>query len=195
MVRVRSAWLAVAALVFIAACCQAAEAQSAGMKVISSDATDARTVQIGVNKSVVIEFPRDVAKVLVGGTGNQQSGNHPDIVTLVPLTGRRFSIIGLALGTTNAFFYDAADRQIGALVVWVTNIGQLPPLRLENSDTGGNVIQIYRGNTGEYGRVTRDYLICNDYECGIRPERDEPASTTHSDITINGGAVPVVPVR
>ena len=104
MVRVRSAWLAVAALVFIAACCQAAEAQSAEMKVISSDATDARTVQIGVNKSVVIEFPRDVAKVLVGGTGNQQSGNHPDIVTLVPLTGRRFSIIGLALGTTNAFF-------------------------------------------------------------------------------------------
>jgi hypothetical protein len=195
MARVRGAWLVVVAFGFIVAWCQAVEAQNAAMKVVSSDATDARTVQIGVNKSVVIEFARDVAKVVVGGTGSQQSGNHPDIVTLVPLTGRRFSIIGLALGTTNAFFYDAADRQVGALVVWVTNIGQLPPPLLENSDTGGNVIQIYRGNSGELGRVARDYVICDVYDCGIRPERDEPASTTHSDITINGGAQPVVPVR
>lgn len=184
----------VVAFGFTVAWCQAVEAENAAIKVISSDATDARTVQIGINKSVVIEFPRDVAKVVVGGTGSQQSGNHPDIVTLLPLTGRRFSIIGLALGVTNAFFYDAADRRVGALVVWVTNIGQLSPPLLENSDAGGNVIQIYRGNPG-LGRVARDYVICDVYDCGTRPERDEPASTTHSDITINGGAQPVVPVR
>jgi hypothetical protein len=74
MVRVRSAWLAVAALVFIAACCQAAEAQSAGMKVISSDATDARTVQIGVNKSVVIEFQGTSQKCWWVGLATNKAG-------------------------------------------------------------------------------------------------------------------------
>lgn len=92
-------------------------------------------------------------------------------------------------------FYDAADRQVGAPVVWVMDIGQLPPPRLENSDAGGNLIRIDRANSGENGRVARDYLLCSDYDCGTRPERDKPASTTHSDITINGGAQPVVPVR
>jgi len=71
MARVRSAWLVVVAFGFTVAWCQAVEAQNAAVS-----ASDARTVQIGVNKSVVIEFPRDVAKVVVGGTGSQQSGKH-----------------------------------------------------------------------------------------------------------------------
>jgi hypothetical protein len=50
----------------------AGEQYNAGMKVISSDATDARLVQLGLNKSVVIELSRDIKKVLIaGGQGGQ----------------------------------------------------------------------------------------------------------------------------
>lgn len=174
----------------------AGEQYNAGMKVISSDATDARLVQLGLNKSVVIELSRDIKKVLIaGGQGGQSAGQHPTPVNVVVLSRRRVSIIGAALGGTNVYFYDADDRQISALVVYVSNIPQLYPDELENSNIGGNLVRVDRGgNQDGFGGVKVQYLFCNGAGCGIAPPEEEPANTTHSDITISGGATPVVPV-
>ena len=89
----------------------AADAQVPVMRVISSDAT-ARSIQLGVNKSVVIELPHDIKEVLVGDE---------KIATAVVRSHRRVFIIGVKVGQTNVYFYDADGRQIGALDIAVTH--------------------------------------------------------------------------
>jgi pilus assembly protein CpaC len=88
----------------------AADAQVPVMRVISSDAT-ARSIQLGVNKSVVIELPRDIKEVLVGDE---------KIATAVVRSRQRVFIIGVKVGQTNVYFFDADGRQIGALDIAVT---------------------------------------------------------------------------
>jgi pilus assembly protein CpaC len=88
----------------------AADAQVPVMRVISSDAT-ARSIQLGVNKSVVIELPRDIKEVLVGDE---------KIATAVVRSHQRVFIIGVKVGQTNVYFFDADGRQIGALDIAVT---------------------------------------------------------------------------
>jgi Pilus formation protein N terminal region len=178
----------------------AGEPFSAGMKVISSDATDASTVQLGINKTIVIELPRDIKNVLIAGGQGAQAGQHPNPVNVAVLSRRRVSIIGVALGATNVYFYDAHDQQIGALIVYVAKIAQFyPPLLGNSSLEGGYPIQVVRGgNQDGFGSTKTEYLFCkpdlND-GCGYPAPSDEAVNTTHSDITINGGATPVVPVR
>lgn len=89
----------------------AADAQVPVMRVISSDAT-ARSIQLGVNKSVVIELPHDIKEVLVGDE---------KIATAVVRSHRRVFIIGVKVGQTNVYFYDADGRQIGGLDIAVTH--------------------------------------------------------------------------
>jgi pilus assembly protein CpaC len=88
----------------------AADAQVPVMRVISSDAT-ARSIQLGVNKSVVIELPHDIKEVLVGDE---------KIATAVVRSHRRVFIIGVKVGQTNVYFFDADGRQIGGLDIAVT---------------------------------------------------------------------------
>ena len=88
----------------------AADAQVPVMRVISSDAT-ARSIQLGVNKSVVIELPGELKEVLVGDE---------KIATAVVRSHRRVFIIGVKVGQTNVYFFDADGRQIGALDIAVT---------------------------------------------------------------------------
>jgi len=88
----------------------AADAQVPVMRVISSDAT-ARSIQLGVNKSVVIELPGELKEVLVAD---------PKIANAVIRTSRRVYIIGVKVGQTSVYFYDANGRQIGGLNIAVT---------------------------------------------------------------------------
>jgi hypothetical protein len=100
------------------------------MRVISSD-DNARFMWLGINKSKVIEFSRDIREVLVaskgagaGGGSSDSSGSDvqtPDVVRVVVLTNRRVNILGVARGRTNVYFYDVNGRQVGALDIAVTN--------------------------------------------------------------------------
>ncbi len=80
------------------------------LQVVSSDA-NARFLELGFNKSVAIDLPRDVREVLVGD---------PKTVTVVVRTMRRVYITGAVMGNTNVFFYDDNGRQIAALDVCVS---------------------------------------------------------------------------
>jgi pilus assembly protein CpaC len=68
-------------------------------------------VPLGVGKTVVIDLPRDVKDVLVAD---------PKYANAVVRTSRRVYVIGVAVGQTNIFFFDAEGRQIVGLDIAVT---------------------------------------------------------------------------
>ncbi len=80
------------------------------VSIAASDATS-RFVPLGVGKSVVLDLPRDVKDVLVAD---------PKIANAVIRSTRRAYLIGVAVGQTNVFFFDAEGRQIAGADIAVT---------------------------------------------------------------------------
>jgi len=71
---------------------------------------NSRTVPLGVGKSVVLDFPRDIKDVLVGD---------PKIANAVVRSSRRAYIIALAAGATNIFFFDGDGSQMAGFNIEV----------------------------------------------------------------------------
>lgn len=65
--------------------------------------TASRTLTLGLNKAAIIELPVDATDVLV---------SNPAIVDAVVRTARRTYVIGMEIGQTNAFFFNARGEQI-----------------------------------------------------------------------------------
>ena len=82
----------------------------APLRVVGSDSTS-RFVQLGIGKSVVIDLPRDVKDVLVA---------EPKFANAVVRSTRRAYLIGVAVGQTNIYFFDAEGKQIAGFDVAVT---------------------------------------------------------------------------
>ncbi|HEY1746516.1 MAG TPA: type II and III secretion system protein family protein [Xanthobacteraceae bacterium] len=70
--------------------------------VVSSD-VGSRVVRLGVGKSIVIDFPRDIKDVLVA---------EPKIANAVVRTSRRAYIIAVDKGATNIVFFDGDGNQM-----------------------------------------------------------------------------------
>src|SRR5437667_4412223 len=62
-----------------------------------------RFLALGIGKSVVVDFPRDVKDVLVAD---------PKVANAVMHTAQRAYIIGAAVGQTNVVFFDSEGRQV-----------------------------------------------------------------------------------
>ncbi len=80
------------------------------IEVVGSDASS-QFVPLGVGKSVVIDLPRDIKDVLVAD---------PKVANAVIRSSRRAYIIGVKVGQTNVFFFDADGQQIAGLDIAVT---------------------------------------------------------------------------
>ena len=65
----------------------------------------ARSVSLGIGKSIVLDLPRDIKDVLVAD---------PKIANAVVRSSQRAYIIGAAVGQTNIIFFDSAGQQIAA---------------------------------------------------------------------------------
>ena len=76
----------------------------------ASEATS-RFIPLGIGKSVVIDLPADIKDVLVAD---------PKIANAVVRTSRRAYIIGVTVGQTNIFFFDAEGKQIAGFDIAVT---------------------------------------------------------------------------
>ncbi|HWV52153.1 type II and III secretion system protein family protein [Pseudorhodoplanes sp.] len=72
------------------------------ISVVGSE-TSSRPVSLGVGKAVVIDLPRDAKDVLVAD---------PTIANAVVRSARRAYMIGVKVGQTSIFFFDAEGRQI-----------------------------------------------------------------------------------
>lgn len=77
----------------------------------SADSLNARSLRLGISKSLVVDLPRDVKDVLVAD---------PKIANAVVRSSRRAYIIGAAVGQTNIIFFDADGQQMAAYDVAVT---------------------------------------------------------------------------
>jgi pilus assembly protein CpaC len=71
----------------------------------------AQSVSLGVGKSIVVDLPNDIKDVLVAD---------PKIANAVVRTSRRAYIIGVAVGQTNVYFFDADGRQLMGFDIAVT---------------------------------------------------------------------------
>jgi pilus assembly protein CpaC len=87
-----------------------AEPQTQTIVVAASD-YGSRAVALGVGKSVVIDFPRDIKDVLVA---------NPKTANAVIRSSRRAYLIGNEVGQTNVFFFDADGKQLVGLDIAVT---------------------------------------------------------------------------
>lgn len=80
------------------------------IQVAASEATS-RFVPLGIGKSVAIDLPADIKDVLVAD---------PTIANAVVRSSRRVYMIGVKVGQTNIFFFDANGRQIAGFDIAVT---------------------------------------------------------------------------
>lgn len=87
-----------------------APAPTGSIQVVGSDSSS-RFVQLGIGKSVVIDLPRDIKDVLVA---------EPKFANAVVRSTRRAYLIGVAVGQTNIYFFDAEGKQIAGFDVAVT---------------------------------------------------------------------------
>jgi len=128
----------------------APEPQTQSITVAASD-YGSRSVALGVGKSVVIDFPRDLKDVLVAD---------PTIAKAVIPSVRRAYVIGQKVGQTNVFFFDADGKQMVGLDVAVTRnlngiraaIKQVLPdsdIRVEGIGTDGVILSGYASSQAE----------------------------------------------
>ena len=80
------------------------------IEVVASD-SGSRFVPLGVGKSVVIDLPSDIKDVLVAD---------PKIANAVVRSSRRAYLIGVTVGQTNVFFFDAQGKQLAGFDIAVT---------------------------------------------------------------------------
>ena len=80
------------------------------ISVAASEATS-RFIPLGIGKSVAIDLPADIKDVLVAD---------PKVANAVIRSARRVYMIGVTVGQTNIFFFDAAGKQIAGFDIAVT---------------------------------------------------------------------------
>src|SRR5215813_7754281 len=78
--------------------------------VVGSEASS-QFLSLGVGKSVVIDLPRDIKDVLVGD---------PQYANAVIRSSRRAYIIGVKMGQTSVYFFDAEGQQIAGFDIAIT---------------------------------------------------------------------------
>jgi pilus assembly protein CpaC len=88
----------------------AADARTPVIQVAASEATS-RFIPLGIGKSVAIDLPADIKDVLVAD---------PKIANAVVRSSRRVYMIGVTIGQTNIFFFDADGKQIAGFDIAVT---------------------------------------------------------------------------
>jgi pilus assembly protein CpaC len=89
---------------------KAADGRVPVLKVAASESTS-RFIPLGIGKSVAIDLPADIKDVLVAD---------PKIANAVIRSSRRVYMIGVAVGQTNIFFFDAEGKQIAGFDIAVT---------------------------------------------------------------------------
>lgn len=106
---IAAASLATLSLTLAAMMLPAAEARAQGTVTVSSQTAHQR-IKLGLNKSRVIELPRDAYDILVA---------NPAVADAVTRTARRIYLFGKAVGETNIFVFGPNGEQIASLEIQI----------------------------------------------------------------------------
>lgn len=100
--------LAVAAATAATGACMVADARAADDAVVSARGTHAgaERIDLGLNKSLVVDLPRDAYDILVA---------NPAVADAVTRTKRRIYLFGKQVGETNVFVFGRNGEQIASL--------------------------------------------------------------------------------
>lgn len=90
---------------------RAADPQHAPVIQVAASEATSRFIPLGIGKSVAIDLPTDIKDVLVAD---------PKIANAVIRSSRRVYMIGVTIGQTNIFFFDADGKQIAGFDIAVT---------------------------------------------------------------------------
>jgi len=77
---------------------------------IGGESAVSKSIVLPLNKAAIVELPQAAADVLI---------SQPSVVDAVVRSPRRVYLLGLSIGQTNAFFFDARGRQILNLEIQV----------------------------------------------------------------------------
>ena len=89
----------------------AAGAHQSFIRISESDSFPVRkNMKIGLGKSVLIEFPRDIRDVMV---------SNPSAVDAVVLSSNRVFLLARKIGEANAFFFDTAGEQFATMELYI----------------------------------------------------------------------------
>jgi pilus assembly protein CpaC len=89
---------------------ETAKPSPSSIQIVGSE-SGSHFVPLGIGKSVVIDLPGDVKDVLVAD---------PKIANAVVRSARRAYLIGVAVGQTSVYFFDADGKQLAGLDIAVT---------------------------------------------------------------------------
>ena len=108
----RLLWASLCALVLVSGPTESATANDARLVKIDQGGIGkgSRSIVLGLNKAAIVELPVAARDVLV---------SNPAIVDAVVRTNKRTYLIGMAVGQTNAFFFNEAGQQILNLEIQV----------------------------------------------------------------------------
>ncbi|MEI9891604.1 MAG: Flp pilus assembly protein CpaB [Caulobacteraceae bacterium] len=87
---------------------------------LSTAGASARTLNLALGKSAVVDLPVDARDVLV---------TNPAVADAVLRSRRRISVLGVAAGETDAVFFDEAGKRILTLDIHVARIPRASPTR------------------------------------------------------------------
>ncbi len=129
-------------LALVAAIAPGAASAAAGKSAVDFGGSSAvaRSIVLPLNKAAIVELPQSAADVLV---------SQPAIVDAVVRTPRRVYLLGLKVGQTNAFFFDANGRQILNLEIRVE----------QDMDALTEVIQRLMPNTRITAEAVNDNVV------------------------------------
>ena len=116
-----------------------------GSVVMSNPQTDVRSVKLGLNKSLVVDLPRDASDVLV---------SDPRIADAVIRTSRRIYLTGVTVGQTNIIVFDRAGQQIVSLELEVERDSRTLAAMLQRLIPGSDIrVEIVSDNIVLSGSV------------------------------------------
>jgi pilus assembly protein CpaC len=154
-------------------------------------AGNVQRVSLGVNKGLVVELPEDARDVLV---------SNPQVVDAIVRTPRQIYLVGLKMGSTNAFFFTATGRQILNLELSVErDIGDLKSViertiegsRIEVESVNDSVVLKGTVRTASDADAARQIALRHLAEAGKTPTPDSVVSR----LGIRGGEQVMLSVR
>jgi pilus assembly protein CpaC len=135
-----------------------------GTVVTQAQAT-VRTVKIGLNKSVVVDLPRDARDVLV---------SNPEVANAVIRTNRRIYLTGVKVGQTNIIVFDRAGQQIVSVELEVERDGRTLAAMLKRL-VPGSAVDV---------EIVSDNIVLSG---SVRSAADARRAQDIANIFVNGG--------
>ncbi len=176
--RIRAAFLTIAlAVVAFFPAAAVAAGSTAYVRLAPGDLANGHPINLGINKSVVIDLPKPAGDVLV---------SNPQIADAVLRTSTRLYLIGMELGQASVFLFDTSGGQIGSFDINVdADLGVLNGLLAEAITDGYVHADALNGSIVLRGQVASSSQAARAVEITQKMIAAQPTSVTTGSSTGN----------